>query len=93
MVYFHVEARGRNQSELPLEHNWFASRWSLNSRLKWKFQAFVDQRGGLDQGGRGLRPAETMTRPGLAEASFFRFGIGFLALLQFTEKWKNDVND
>ena len=24
-------ARGRNQSELPLEHYWFASRWSLNS--------------------------------------------------------------
>ena len=28
--------RGRNQSELPLEHDWFASRWSLDSCQKNK---------------------------------------------------------
>jgi hypothetical protein len=27
----HKAARGGNQSELPLEHDWFTFRWSLNS--------------------------------------------------------------
>jgi hypothetical protein len=34
-------ARGRSQSELPLEHNWFASRWSLN--LARNTNTFVEQ--------------------------------------------------
>jgi hypothetical protein len=36
-------ARGRNQSELPLEHYWFASRWSLTSCQEASFDAFAEQ--------------------------------------------------
>ena len=34
--HHHEAARGRNQSELPLEHDWFASRWSLDSHQRIK---------------------------------------------------------